>query len=112
MKTYDIRPNAQRPDWPKRKDFTGSSAKEDFERAIEEVQRKVPYYGHPYDDNVDWREMVWDIIEANQGEKTFCWTEPSGFNQSVNPITVTPLLRYQERDALGYRYVYVTWELK
>lgn len=104
-KEYEIRPNEQRADWPQRKNFKN---KEDFEKAIEAIQKTVPYYGHPYDDNLDWRGMVWTIRSSLEVAGTYCWVSPSVFD-GKNVVAV-PKIRYGEQQFDGRRYVYVTWE--
>lgn len=107
LREYAIRPNEQRADWPQRKKFKD---KEDFEKAIEALQKTIPYYGHPYDDNLDWREMVLAIKAELSESRTYCWTAPSSFDGKI--CVVRPQVRYSDKTPDGRRYVYVTWELR
>ena len=132
--TYLIRPNEARPDWPpaprpedfKRKDDMARALSE-HARAVEAAQRRVPYYGHAQDDNLDWREMVHDVkasVEAESAladgrlDRTLCWTDPADLARvrGGETVTVQPRVRYGAYDPGSWepnrcRYAYVTWEV-
>ena len=126
--TFVIRPNEDRPGWPLKKDFKapkGSSikatedAQEAYEKALVAEHKKVPYYGHPYDDNLDWREMVQalkaQLTEITPDKWTFPWV-------AQTQVSITGATTIQPRVELGafrrdwsngplVRYAYIRFDV-
>lgn len=129
MLSYRIRPNAQLPEWPNIKDFNAKSfpsAKEAaraYDRACEQVQKTVPWYGVPMDTCLDWRRMVLDVKARATHvhmrldgiiEETMPYVEGCCPEITV-PILVRPRYRYGDFkpwlvDRI-YRHVYLTFEV-